>query len=229
MAKRGRKPRTKRACQRGATQLAGIATLLPGLVGAVTLGHVVEAKDNLFHEDWGHGFTGVIDIGQPEPGGAGIGMPAQPVADDDGPFDFTGFDRVEISASGEIRDLNLIYTGPGGADDPVHRYPFRGALVYSLIGIWSAEPDGIVPLGPFDPTPVFDIGAAAVVPVPTVPSAYLFLGENDGIFADNVGAYDVRLEAIVAPVPTPAALPLFAAAAAAVATRARRRAASPAR
>lgn len=226
MAIRLRQSGVNRSRQWPAVLLAGGAALAPGLGSAVTLGHLVEAQDNLFFEDWGHGFTGSIDIEQPEPGGAGIGMPARPVADDDGAFDFAGFDRVEISASGEIRDLNLTFTGPGGANDPAHRYPFRGALVYSLIGIWSAEPDGIVPLAGLDPTPVFDIGAAAVVPVPAVASAYLFLGENDGVFSDNLGFYEVRLEAIVAPVPAPAALPLFTGAAAMMATRVRPRKAS---
>lgn len=202
--------------------LAGLSAA--GVAPAATLGHVVSATDNLFFEDWGHGFTGAIDIRQPEPGGVDVGTPARAVRDADGAFDFSGFEIVEITASGAIRDLNMTFTGPGGADDPEHRYPFRGALVYSLIGIWSASPDSIVPVAPLVPPPVFDIGASATLAVPTIAGVYLFLGENDGVFSDNVGEYTVSLTAGFAPVPLPAPGLMLGAGLATLLARARRHA-----
>ena len=51
------------------------------------------------------------------------------------------------------------------------------------------------------------MGSNLDLTIPSAPSAYLFLAENDGGFADNSGHYDVSLTASV---PEPGSLSLLA-------------------
>jgi hypothetical protein len=129
-------------------------------------------------------------------------------------FNFAGYSSLTISASGLVVDDGPNATGPNG-DTCIptclfHDGNFRGLTAYSLIGIWSSTANSITPIS--DPhTAPFFIGSSASLNIPLLSSAYLFLAENDGYFADNSGFYDVHLTATSA-VPVPAALPLFASA-----------------
>ena len=93
--------------------------------------------------------------------------------------------QIDIAATGCAVDAGPSCTGPDG-------FPglFRGLRVYSLIGQWSTSPtslDNSTAVGSS-----FFIGASNTVTAPSTGGPYyLFLGDNDGIFADNGGAYQV--------------------------------------
>jgi hypothetical protein len=163
-------------------------------VNAASLTHIVGPQDNLYFDNWGHPWTG----GSPESefGALSTGIAARSVGDAGGPFNFEGIPSVDVSATGTIRDSGGRFTNASGSASP-----FRGLRVYSMIGTWSSTPNSITPID----SPFF-VGISNTLAVPTEPSAYLFLGENDGIFSDNfVGQYNVSLNFV----PIPSAVWLF--------------------
>ena len=183
--------------------LAILLFALPKLALAATLSHTIGPQDNLFFDTWGHPYTLEIDLEEPDLGGAGVGN-APPVVSDAGmPFNFAPFDVVDITATGLIVDINITATPPSGSQDPEFIFEFRELLVYSVIGIWSTTSNEITPIGLLNPHPAFNVGAAATISIPDVPTAFLFLSDNDGWFDDNTGSYDVTLHARVVPLPAP--------------------------
>jgi hypothetical protein len=155
---------------------------------AVILTHVVGPMDNLYNTAW---------VGNPFPGAVGTGTDAQSVSSGGAPFDFSGYSSIAVSTTGCIVDRAALCTDADGfpADGL-----FRGLTVYSMIGLWSSTGSSITGIG----VP-FVVGTAALLPVPVGP-AFLFLAENDGIFRDNSGQYDVTIEAV----PEPGTLSLVA-------------------
>lgn len=153
---------------------------------AVLLTHVVGPMDNLYNTNW---------VGNPYFGAVEFGLPAQSVSSGGSPFDFSGYGSISVSATGCIVDAGPSCTGPDGLGGI-----FRGLTVYSMIGLWSSTGLAINAIG----SPFF-VGSAAVLSVPVGP-AFLFLAENDGIFSDNSGHYDVTVNAV----PEPGTLTLMA-------------------
>ncbi len=144
----------------------------------------VSAFANLFNTAWpGNPY------GTPWPGhsgGGGVGTPgamdARSVLWSGAPMDFAGWSFVEVNAWGTVQAYFAQQTGPEGFAGT----PYRGLTMFALIGIWSSDPNAIVPLG----SP-FDIGATNTLAVPAGAHVYLFLAENDGQFSDNAGAFSV--------------------------------------
>jgi hypothetical protein len=80
-----------------------------------------------------------------------------------------------------------------------------GQTAYSVIGLWSSSATTIEPIyvgdsytgnaSPWDDffDAVFLVGGSTTLEVPDVTNAYLFLAENDGIFWDNSGSYEVHI------------------------------------
>jgi len=222
---------------------ASCGLLLPVVAQAATvpvLQHTVGPQDNLFFSDWGHPWTRefvlVTDevtgelrarddiLEWPAPFALGAGVPARSVQHQGSAFDFSGWHFIDVLASGLMQDRNLTQTGPDGDGSDT----FRGLDVYSLIGIWSSSPDTIVPVGAWAPdaTPAFDIGSSARIDIPQGFAVYLFLGENDGLFYDNLGSYSVTITGGLVgaggEVPLPAALALLVPALVALPRRRRR-------
>lgn len=141
---------------------------------AVVLTHTVDGMDNLYNTSW---------AGNPHPSAIGTGLDARSVASGGSPFDFSSFSSVAVIASGLVVDAGATATSADGTGGV-----FRGLPVYSMIGLWSSTGSAITALG----TPFF-VGTSATLAVPSAASAFLFLAENDGLFADNSGSYSVRL------------------------------------
>ena len=115
------------------------------------------------------------------------------------PYGFDSGINLRITATGCTVDLNATTcTGPdylGGL--------FRDLPVYSLIGVWSTDATSIIPVDMVSINPAFLISDLLDLVVPTFTNPlYLFMATNDGGFADNSGAYDVRIEQV----PVPSAL-----------------------
>jgi len=156
---------------------------------AVVLTHTVLGTDNLYNTAWaGNPFPGAIntagatDAGSVQNGGSG--------------FDFSPFASVLEVATGLVVDAGATATD---ADGQVGL--FRGLRVYSLIGIWSSTAASINAIGS-----AFFIGTSATLVVPNATPAFLFLAENDGIFSDNSGQYDVTLTTVGVDEPATVAL-----------------------
>lgn len=101
--------------------------------------------------------------------------------------------QVDIVATGEVRDRGPIWTDADGNpnESPPHDV-FRGLTTYSLIGAWSSSPTQLS--GATALADAFFVGTSARLIAPcAVEPVYLFLGENDGVFHDNYGAYTVNL------------------------------------
>ncbi|MGH9390943.1 MAG: PEP-CTERM sorting domain-containing protein, partial [Vicinamibacteria bacterium] len=130
------------------------------------------SMDALYFTNWGHPYTAIYDGTNNAAAGLGRGAPAQAV-----PTDFAAFDAVEIEATGSNAINGTTAFGPDGQTGSF----FRALTVYSLIGVWSTSSLDIVPIGSS-----FFIGDSAILAVPSAPSAYLWLGFNDGIFEDNL-------------------------------------------
>ncbi len=161
-----------------------------GTASAATLSHVVGPKDNLYFTAWGH----------PHGTAPGTGVAARSVTDGFNPFNFSGLGSIGVLATGCIVDASAACTGPEGLTGL-----FRGLTIYSMIGVWSSSGNTVTAIGS-----AFDVGASNTLIVPIAPSAFLFLGENDGNFADNLqGQYNVTLTYQTSVVPVPAALPLL--------------------
>ncbi len=154
--------------------------------------------DALYFTDWGHPYTETYNGSNNEAAGLGRGTPADVV-----PMDFAAFAEVEIGATGLNAINGTIAFGPDGTGPS-----FRALPRYSLIGVWSTSSSDIVPIGGS-----FFVGDSATLLVPSAPSAYLWLGFNDGIFDDNQAAplnggpgFSVTLTGV----PEPSMLALFA-------------------
>lgn len=172
------------------TAAAALLATAAATASAATLTAVVGPQDNLYFTNWGHGHVGA----------AGTGVAPGSVTDGVNPFNFSPLGSIGVTATGCIVDAGATCTGPQGLPGT-----FRNLGIYSLIGVWSSTAATITAIGN-----AFDIGAAATLAVPNAPAAYLFLGENDGIFSDNTrGQYDVTITYDARVVPVPAALPLL--------------------
>ncbi len=170
---------------------------------SITINYDVSALDSLFYTDWGHAYN---------VSGAGNEYDAlnRGVAADNVDYAFTSGQALSISATGCVRDAGRSCTDADGYD-----HPFRGLDVYSLIGIWSGSDTEINPIGD-----TFVLGSDIDLIAPQYDGLlYLFLGENDGIFADNYSCnfhhqcfaknYHVSITTTPSAVPVPAAMWLF--------------------
>jgi len=142
----------------------------------------VKATSALYFDDWGHPYTETWDgvtRESNERSGVGRGKKPKAIASFAGAFDFrgpAGSDSFYLLAGGEAGINAERSYGPNGVGGPF----WRGLRLYSLIGVWSSTSNGIDPIG--DP---FFVGTGGNFDVPSVSSAYLFLGFNDGNFDDN--------------------------------------------
>ncbi|HZS59951.1 MAG TPA: hypothetical protein VFA43_11830 [Gemmatimonadaceae bacterium] len=97
---------------------------------------------------------------------------------------------ISLSATGCVVDEAARCTGPDGPPDLPFPETYLGLRTYALIGRWSKAPnilDSTTAIGsPF----VVGSSTTRVAPCSTG-RCYLFLGENDGVFDDNSGAYSV--------------------------------------
>lgn len=157
---------------------------------ATVLTHTVGPTDNLYFTNWGHPYSGAWETGDP----------ARSVTDNGNPFNFSGVSAIDIAARGCIVDDGPTCTDANGYG----WWDFRGLPVYSMIGLWSTSGDYVEAIGS-----AFFIGAMNTLAVPLAPFAYLFLGENDGVFADNAGQYDVTISFGGTAVPEPGTLALM--------------------
>lgn len=172
----------------------------------VTLTHQVGGKDNLYYDSWGHPYDGDF-VGHPNKGERAGAVELGGSA-----FNFAGYDFFNVTATGTVMDNGSYSTLPDGTYLPEGAPPGGGdppgslswtLPVYALIGIWSSDPSDIIPLTPFvgDNNPAFYIGSSNQINIPNVPFAYLFLGDNDRMFFDNDGFYEVMMVASVIPLP----------------------------
>jgi hypothetical protein len=187
--------KTTRPRARVSWVLAGSLVLLP-LPASASVIHLVDSMDNLYFTDWGHPYNvPPFNDGNNEFGAIGRGDPAQPVA-----ADFAGFDQVVVSATGSNAINGSTSFGPDGNPPAL----FRALTVYSLIGVWSSSSAAILPLGN-----AFFIGDSAILPVPSSPAAFLWLGFNDGKFDDNLDQPSPGFSVTLTGVPEPSTLGLF--------------------
>ncbi|MEM7252108.1 MAG: PEP-CTERM sorting domain-containing protein [Pseudomonadota bacterium] len=192
------------------------ASLLPGGgLPSTTLFDTVNGQANLYFDDWGHAYN--LDNDDLEFDALGDGFAPSAFSQGGLAFDFSGFGAIIVDAFGFVVDFGMTPTGPAGTS--VEMWDFRGLPVYNLIGIWSSTPGAITPVGD-----AFHVGANALLTVPTGPS-YLFFGNNDGMFHDNEGFYNVFISTpggTTTQVPEPTPLILLATGLVALALRGRR-------
>lgn len=162
-------------------RLALLAVLMsPLAVNADIIDTTVAGDVSLYFDDWGHAYN--VAGGGNQFDALGRGVAATAVA-----HSFTVGGMVDIMASGCVVDAGSACTGPDGLNGI-----WRGLRVYSLIGIWSNSATSIVPAG----NPFF-IGSS----LSTIAAGqWLFMAENNGVFADNhTGAYSVRITTVPEP------------------------------
>lgn len=96
--------------------------------------------------------------------------------------------EIAITADGCVVDDGPRCTGPDGDGSSI----FHELPVYSLIGRWGTSAAGLT--ASTAEGPPFFVGSSSVVVAPSTPGDhYLYLGENDGVFEDNTGDYQVVL------------------------------------
>lgn len=96
---------------------------------------------------------------------------------------------ITINAAGCVDDYYSTCTGPDG-DSSLPPPSYRGLPTYSLIGRWSTDPNTLNTSTVAGEA--FEVGSIATLTAPAGPGPYyLFLGENDGVFTDNSGSYEV--------------------------------------
>ena len=161
----------------------------------ITIDYEVTGLDSLYYTDWGHEYN-VSGAGN-QYDALGRGVAAGQVG-----YAFSSGQLLDISAWSCVVDAGQNCTGPDG-----YYYSFRGLDVYSLIGIWSESETEITAVGD-----AFVVGSGGSFIAPEAGgSLYLFLAENDGIFADNYARDHYHVSITTAPpaVPVPAAAWLF--------------------
>ncbi len=162
-------------------------------VHALMITETVDGMDNLYFTDWGHIY----------PEALGTGQSVNAVQSGGGAYDFSSAVGVNITASGYVVDNGVTPTDANGDPNMFMDGNFRGLPVYSLIGIWSSTADQITPIE--DPlTGPFFIGTELMLTALQIPSStnlFLFLAENDGIFSDNSGYYNVNIDVQFVPIP----------------------------
>jgi hypothetical protein len=181
----------------------------------------VMATDNLYYTDWGHWFTLGGTGDQLGSALAESGSTAARAVN----FNFSGVVSLSVSTTDNVVDAGSYQTGADGCTGVNPADCFFGAdgniygqTAYTLIGLWSTSATEINPVTVGDEysggslsddffDAVFLVGSTANLDVPDLPEVYLFLAENDGIWSDNSGAYNVNLEYSF--IPLPATLPLF--------------------
>jgi hypothetical protein len=160
---------------------------------SATVNASVNGTDNIYFSNWGSANNGQsVDV-------TGRGNDVMAISDGSGAINFASLGPVMSVSTGAVVDA-----GPTATDADGQAGLFNGLRVYSLIGVWSSTAGSITAIGDS-----FFVGTSATIVVPNAVSAYLFLGENDGIFSDNSGAYSVVID-YTTPVPLPASLPLLA-------------------
>ena len=148
---------------------------------AYTITDTVPGTHSLYYSDWGHPYN--ISGGGHEMYALNRGEAA--VSFGDG-FAFSSGQNISINASGCVVDAGVICTEPDGYG---FGELFRGLPVYSLIGVWSSDPEAIHPVE-VGSNPAFFIGSSLNSIVPKYTSdLYLFLGDNDGTFEDNPSSF----------------------------------------
>ncbi len=186
----------------------------------ITLEHVIDGKDNMYFENWGHWFEETQRVKNKEDSQNASAVSAFGPAD---PWNFGGVGMIDISVTGSVQDAGSLRTDANGncveagdcwrdidvnAGDNVYYQP-----VYSVIGIWSRNATSIVPI--LDSLTrssaelshaAFLVGTDAHIEAPDVEFAYLFLAENDGVFSDNQFSY---LANITYSVPEPGSILLL--------------------
>ncbi|WP_245853316.1 VPLPA-CTERM sorting domain-containing protein [Maliponia aquimaris] len=173
---------------------------------SATVTALVQGTDNIYYTNWGSSNNGLsVDV-------TGRGNDVTAISGSSGAINFAALGPVMSIATGSVVD-----NGSGATDADGFAGLFNGLRVYSMIGVWSSTSASITAIGDS-----FFVGTSATLIVPTAASAYLFLGENDGIFSDNSGAYSVTID-YMSPVPLPAALPLLLVALGGLGFAARRR------
>ena len=173
--------------------LVAIGVLSAQSALSATISTSVDGRDNIYFTDWGS-----TNAGNP-PSLLGSGNNPTAVSDGSGAFNFGGLGTLTGTATG-----STVASGSTAYDADGSGGLYRGLPVYSLIGVWSSTAGSITAIGDS-----FFVGTSPTFAAPTGPSAYLFLGENDGSFGDNTGSYSVSIDYISA-VPLPASLPLLA-------------------
>lgn len=169
-----------------------LALFVFGPAGATMITTFVPGDTNLYHDDWGHAYN--VTGGGNEYDALGRGSAPTAVN-----FAFSAGQALDITATGCAVDSGPNCTGPDG-----HGWLFRGLPVYSLIGVWSTSSSAINPLNA-----AFFIGSANQFVVPAFAGPlYLFLANNDGIFADNPSQYGYTVK-IKSNVPEPSAISIL--------------------
>lgn len=183
-------------------------------VHALMIHDQVQATANLYQTNWGHAWSEALAT----PGA----IPARAAQMGGGAFDFSPYQFVDIFASGFVVDAcdwqneDQIFCRTSASGDPMLDFVrdwdiyteawldgfWRSLPIYTLIGVWSRAPDQIDPIGG-----AFAIGTTSRLIIPVNEhAAYLFLGNNDGLFDDNQDAYAVSFTVFV---PNPGSFVLF--------------------
>jgi len=170
--------------------------ITPVAATVITIDYEVTGLDSLYYSNWGHAYN-VSGAGN-QYDALGRGVAAGHVD-----YSFSSGQLLDVAAWSCVVDAATSCTSPNG-----YSGQFRGLDVYSLIGIWSTSESSIDAVGD-----AFVVGSSINLVAPSViGSLYLYLAENDGIFADNY-AHDHYHVSITtqspSAVPAPAALWLF--------------------
>ena len=160
---------------------------------ALMITETVDGMDNLYFTDWGHIYPEALNTGQD----------VTAVQSGGSAYNFSGAVGINITASGQVVDNGMTPTDADGDPNMFMDGNFRGLPVYSLIGIWSSTENQITQISDPFAAP-FSIGTLLMLTaleIPNSPSLFLFLAENDGLFSDNSGYYNVKLDVQFVPIP----------------------------
>ncbi len=175
-----------------AAAIAAFGALTAQSAMSATANTSVNGSDNIYYTNWGSSNNGLsLDV-------VGKGNDVTAVSNGSGAIDFSMLGPVMSIATGSVVDAGLTATDADGGSGI-----FNGLAVYSMIGVWSSTSAAITAIGDS-----FVVGTSGTFVVPNFANAFLFLGENDGVFSDNSGAYSVSIT-YTTPVPLPAGMPLI--------------------